>query len=177
MPLQHINDTMLRRMQRRAYGADTEEMLAKLRARFRAWCCGRRSSPVFRAKRRSSSRSWSISSSEQRFERLGVFTYSFEPDTPAARLPDHCDEEIKEARRDRADGRAARDCLRVERGPSGPQDRRADRSAACPGEKNAWIGRTYADAPDVDSVVYVTGRSCGPGGSSLRNRGRAGSMI
>ena len=29
---------------------------------------------------------------EQHFERLGVFTYSFEPDTPAARLPDHVDE-------------------------------------------------------------------------------------
>ena len=26
-----------------------------------------------------------------------------------------------------------------------------------PGEKNAWIGRTYADAPDVDGVVYVSG--------------------
>ena len=26
-----------------------------------------------------------------------------------------------------------------------------------PGEKNAWVGRSYADAPDVDGVVYVTG--------------------
>ena len=28
-----------------------------------------------------------------------------------------------------------------------------------PGERNAWIGRSYADAPDVDGVVYVTGQN------------------
>src|SRR5690606_27177180 len=38
---------------------------------------------------------------EQRFERLGVFTYSFEPDTPAARLPGHLPEDVKEERRER----------------------------------------------------------------------------
>ena len=38
---------------------------------------------------------------EQKFERLGVFTYSFEPDTPAAKLPDHLPEEVKNERRDR----------------------------------------------------------------------------
>jgi ribosomal protein S12 methylthiotransferase len=32
-----------------------------------------------------------------------------------------------------------------------------------PDEKNAWIGRSYADAPDVDGVVYVTGRGLRPG--------------
>ena len=34
---------------------------------------------------------------------------------------------------------------------------------AVPEEKGAWIGRTYADAPDVDTVVYVTGRGLRPG--------------
>ena len=38
---------------------------------------------------------------QQKFERLGVFTYSFEPDTPAAQLPDHLPEEVKNERRDR----------------------------------------------------------------------------
>jgi tRNA A37 methylthiotransferase MiaB len=38
---------------------------------------------------------------ETKFERLGVFTYSFEPDTPAAKLPDHLSEEMKNERRDR----------------------------------------------------------------------------
>ena len=32
-----------------------------------------------------------------------------------------------------------------------------------PGQKNAFLGRTYADAPDVDGVVYVTGKGLSPG--------------
>jgi ribosomal protein S12 methylthiotransferase len=32
-----------------------------------------------------------------------------------------------------------------------------------PGEPNAWIGRSYADAPDVDGVVYVTGEKLSTG--------------
>ena len=32
-----------------------------------------------------------------------------------------------------------------------------------PGEKQAFIGRTYADAPDIDDVVYVSGRNLRPG--------------
>ena len=35
--------------------------------------------------------------------------------------------------------------------------------AAVPGERNAWIGRSYADAPDVDGVVYVTGEGLAAG--------------
>ena len=34
---------------------------------------------------------------------------------------------------------------------------------AVPGESQAWIGRSYADAPDVDGVVYVTGKKLRPG--------------
>ena len=39
--------------------------------------------------------------SAQRFERLGVFTYSLEPDTPAAKLPDHVPPEVMQERRER----------------------------------------------------------------------------
>ncbi len=63
MPLQHINDTMLRRMQRRVNRAQTEELLGKAaRADSRIWCCGPRSSPAFRARPTSNSASWSSSS-------------------------------------------------------------------------------------------------------------------
>ena len=59
---------------------------------------------------------------------------------------------------------------------------------AVPDEKNAWLGRSYADAPDVDGVVYVTGkdkdrpnralRSGGDGGVRFgRGRRRAGTII
>jgi ribosomal protein S12 methylthiotransferase len=93
---------------------------------------------------------------KQRFERLGVFTYSFEPDTPAARLPDHLPEEVKEERRARL--MAAQQEVAFEWNDA-QIGRRLDVivDAAVPDEKNAWVGRSYADAPDVDGVVYVTG--------------------
>ena len=103
---------------------------------------------------------------------MGVFTYSFEPDTPAAKLPDHLPEEVKEDRRERADGSAAGDRLRLERGPSRPQldvmlDRAGARARRTPGS-----AARYADAPDVDGVVYVTGESLQRGPDrAVRNRG------
>jgi ribosomal protein S12 methylthiotransferase len=93
---------------------------------------------------------------EQRFERLGVFTYSLEPDTPAARLDDHLPEEVKNERRERLMAIQQDVAFQWNDAQVG---RRLDVlvDAAVPGEKNAWVGRSYADAPDVDGVVYVSG--------------------
>ena len=93
---------------------------------------------------------------EQRFERLGVFTYSFEPDTPAAKLPEHLPEEIKSERRERLMAEQQEVAFAWNDAQLGRQiDVLLDTAVA--GEKNAWIGRSYADAPDVDGVVYVSG--------------------
>ena len=98
----------------------------------------------------------------QRFERLGVFSYSFEPDTPAARLPDHLSEEVKEARRERLMAVQQEVAFEWNQAQIGRQvDVLIDRGV--PGEKTAWIGRGHADAPDVDGVVYVTGQNLRPG--------------
>ena len=99
---------------------------------------------------------------QQKFERLGVFTYSFEPDTPAARLPDHLPEEVKNARRDRLMAVQQEIAFRWNEAQLGRRvDVLIDR--AVPEQKNAWLGRSYADAPDVDGVVYVTGKKLKPG--------------
>ena len=97
---------------------------------------------------------------EQKFEHVGVFTYSFESDTPAAKLSDHLTEEIKEDRRARL--------MEIQ------QQNVFDRTAAAVGSQmdviidkqvtddagqlqaGSWIGRTKTDAPDVDGLVYVT---------------------
>jgi ribosomal protein S12 methylthiotransferase len=93
---------------------------------------------------------------EQEFERLGVFGYSLEPDTPAARLGDHVPPELIEERRGRLMGVQQEIAFAWNKGQMGRRfDVLIDREV--PGEKNAWIGRTYADAPDVDGVVYVSG--------------------
>ena len=74
-----------------------------------------------------------------------MFTYSFEPDTPAARLPDHLPEEVKDARRERLMAVQQEIAFEWNEAQIGRRlDVLLDRPV--PGEKNAWIGRTYADA-------------------------------
>ena len=91
-----------------------------------------------------------------------MFTYSFEPDTPAAKLPDHLPEEVKNERRERLMAVQQEVAFDWNDAQIGRQlDVLID--AAVPGEKNAWIGRSYADAPDVDGVVYVTGEGLAAG--------------
>src|SRR5688572_20921727 len=101
LPLQHINDRMLRRMQRRVNRRETEELLAKLRGAIPNLVMRTTFITGFPGETDQEFEELVEFVAHERFERLGVFTYSFEPDTPAARLPDHVSEEVKEERRSR----------------------------------------------------------------------------
>jgi ribosomal protein S12 methylthiotransferase len=162
MPLQHINDRMLRRMQRRVNRSETEALLIKLRASIPNLVLRTTFITGFPGETDAEFNELVDFVAEQRFERLGVFTYSFEPDTPAARLPDHLSEEVKNERRDRL--MAAQQKIAFEWNNS-QVGRRIDVivDAPVPDENNAWVGRSYADAPDVDGVVYVTGEGLASG--------------
>ncbi|HWA99374.1 MAG TPA: 30S ribosomal protein S12 methylthiotransferase RimO, partial [Pirellulales bacterium] len=157
MPLQHINDTMLRRMQRRVNKAETVAVIKRLRAAIPALALRTTFITGFPGETDEQFDELVEFALEQRFERLGVFTYSFEPDTPAARLPDHVPEPVKLARHN---------ALMAVQQQLAFQWNAERVGQACevlldvqvPGERDVWIGRTYADAPDVDSVVYVTGK-------------------
>ena len=157
MPLQHINNTMLRRMQRRVSREETVELIGKLRAAIPNLVLRTTFIAGFPGETDEQFEELLSFIAEQRFERLGVFTYSYEPDTPAARLPDHVPEEVKEARRDAVMEVQQQIAFEFNEAQVG---RRLDvlLDEAVPGQKNAWIGRSYADAPDVDGVVYVTGK-------------------
>jgi ribosomal protein S12 methylthiotransferase len=162
MPLQHASDRMLRRMQRRVNRQETEQLLEKLRSRIPNLVMRTTFITGFPGETEADFEQLVDFVGAQRFERLGVFTYSFEPDTPAAKLPDHLPEEVKAARRDRlmeVQQELAFDWNDAQVG------RQLDviMDATVPDEKNAWIGRSYADAPDVDGVVYVTGEELSPG--------------
>jgi ribosomal protein S12 methylthiotransferase len=90
-----------------------------------------------------------------RFERMGVFTYSFEPDTPAARLPGHLSEEVKNSRRDRLMEVQQQIAFEFNQSLLGKTvDVIIDQPV--PGQAGAWIGRSKNDAPDVDGCVFVT---------------------
>ncbi|MEX2170174.1 MAG: 30S ribosomal protein S12 methylthiotransferase RimO [Pirellulales bacterium] len=162
LPLQHASDPMLKRMQRRVNRADTLTLLKKLRSRISTLAMRTTFITGFPGETETDFAELTDFVREQKFERLGVFTYSLEPDTPAARLPGHLPEEVKNERRDRL--------MAEQQGLAFAwADRQAGRKlevlidVPVPGEKNAWVGRTWADAPDVDCVAYVTGEGLRPG--------------
>src|SRR6185369_11642370 len=97
-----------------------------------------------------------------RFERLGVFQYSFEPGTPATRLDGHLPEEVKQERRDRLMAvqqevalawSAAQVGKTIEAIVDGPD----------PEVPGHVVARGHADAPDIDCVVRVKGKGLSAG--------------
>jgi ribosomal protein S12 methylthiotransferase len=162
IPLQHINDTMLRRMQRRVSRRETEELLGRLRAKIPQLVMRTTFIVGFPGETEEQFGELVEFVERQRFERMGVFVYSYEQDTPSARLPDHLADEVKQERRGRLMASQQPNAFEYNESQVG---RRADVliDRAVVGESQAWIGRTYADAPDIDGVVYVTGERLQPG--------------
>jgi ribosomal protein S12 methylthiotransferase len=98
---------------------------------------------------------------EMRFDRLGVFAYSKEDDTPAGRLPDQIPDDVKEYRAT-ALMEIQREISRAENGKRIGQElnvliERYD------GRNDVYVGRSEFDAPDVDGEVFVTRCSAGIG--------------
>ncbi len=160
IPLQHANDTMLRRMQRRVNRAETEALLEQLRVGIPNLVMRTTFITGFPGETDEQFEELVGFVREQKFERLGVFTYSHEPDTPAAKLPDHVPDEVMNSRRDRL---MAEQQALVFAWNDAQIGRQLDViiDTAVEGQADAWIGRSYADAPDVDGVVYVTGTGVG----------------
>jgi len=156
MPLQHINDTMLRRMQRRVDRRSTEQLLAKLRQRIPDLVMRTTFITGFPGETDQQFDELVEFVRQQRFQRLGVFTYSFEPDTPAARLPDHLPEEVKQQRRDQLMEVQQQIAFEWNAAQVG-RTLEVLIDAPVAGEQDVWVGRSYADAPDIDGLVYVTG--------------------
>lgn len=156
MPLQHINDTMLRRMARRVSRRETELLLDRLRAGIPNLAIRTTFISGFPGESDAQFQELVDFVQQQQFERVGVFTYSLEPDTPAAMLPDHVSADVMESRRDRlmqVQQRIARERNQLAIG----KQIEVIIDQRIPDEDNVWIGRTKSDAPDVDGVVYVTG--------------------
>ncbi|MFM8538389.1 MAG: 30S ribosomal protein S12 methylthiotransferase RimO, partial [Planctomycetaceae bacterium] len=164
LPLQHASDPVLKRMQRRVNRAATEELLGTLRESIPDLVLRTTFITGFPGETRGQFEELLDFVRRWRFERLGVFAYSLEHDTPAARLDGHLPEAERMARRDElmavqqgiAHEHARRQVGRtldvIIDGPSGERD-------------DVWLGRSKADAPDIDCTVYVTAPGTGPGRS------------
>lgn len=156
IPLQHASDPMLKRMARRVTRSETEDLLARLRSRIEGLTLRTTFITGFPGETDDDFAQLVEFVEQHRFERMGVFTYSFEPDTPAANLPGHLPEEVKEQRRERlmqVQQEIAFDYNQRQIGRT--YDVILDQPV--PEQKNVWVGRSAADAPDVDGLVFVTG--------------------
>lgn len=156
MPLQHINDGLLRRMARRVTRRETEQILRRLRETMPDLVLRTTLISGFPGETDAQFEELFEFVREQRFQRLGAFVYSPEPDTPAARMTDQLPEDVKNVRRDRLMELQQEIAFAWNQEQVGRQlDVILDR--AVPGEENVFVGRSYADAPDIDGLVYVTG--------------------
>ncbi len=89
-----------------------------------------------------------------RFDRLGVFTYSREEDTPAAEMPEQIPEEIKEERRDVI--MAMQQEIAFEKNESRIGQEMDVMIEGYLPEDDVYVGRSYMDAPDVDGFVFLS---------------------
>jgi ribosomal protein S12 methylthiotransferase len=157
LPLQHINDRCLRRMQRRVNRAATEELLAKLRSSIPGLTLRTTFIVGFPGETEAEFDELVEFVRQTRFERVGVFPYSLEPGTPAARLDGHLPEEVKQERRDRLMEAQQEVAFAWSAGQVGKE---IEAIVDGPDEAPAHVlARGHADAPDIDCVVRVKGKN------------------
>ena len=155
MPLQHADDVMLKRMSRRVNQAQMNEQIDMMRAMLPDLVLRTTFITGFPGETEEQFQTLVEFVKRHKFERMGVFTYSFEPDTPAARIEGHMDDEIKEDRRARLMQVQQEIMFEYNQSQVG---RTVDIILDQPveGQPGAWIGRGSCDAPDVDGVTFVS---------------------
>ncbi len=164
MPLQHINDRMLKRMNRRHTRGQTEAIIDRLRATIPGLVLRTTFIVGFPGETEEQFAELVEFVEQTRFQRLGVFTYSVEPDTPAAKLPDRVDEDVMLERQARLMSAQRPIAEAFNRSLVGrPLDILIDRVADDATGDSVLVGRSFADAPDVDGIVAGRGRGLRPG--------------
>ena len=166
IPLQHIDDRVLLAMQRRTTRAITEDLLARLRGAVPGLVLRTTFIVGFPGETEDEFGRLLDFVAEQRFDRVGVFTYSQEDGTRAARLPDDVPEEVKAERRDRLMAMQQRISAELLEDQVG---RTVDVLVEGVSEETDLLlqGRTAGQAPDVDGVTYIN-EGYAPPGSIVR---------
>jgi ribosomal protein S12 methylthiotransferase len=157
LPLQHINDRMLKRMQRRVNRNQTEELLGQLRSAIPNLALRTTFIVGFPGETEAEFEELLAFVRATRFERVGVFPYSYEPDTPATRLDNHLAEEVKQERRNRLMEAQQKIALEWSAGQVGRQ-LEVIVDGPDPEVPQHVLARSYADAPDIDCQVRVKGK-------------------
>ena len=162
MPLQHINDRVLKRMQRRVRRQETEELLDKLRTAIPRLTMRTTFIVGFPGETEAEFEELTAFVQARRFERAGVFTYSLEPGTPAVKLDGHLPEEVKQERRNRLMETQQEIALDWSRKQIGAQ-MEVIIDGPDPEVPNHVLARSQADSPDIDCLVRVKGKGLNAG--------------
>jgi ribosomal protein S12 methylthiotransferase len=153
LPIQHANDDILKRMGRRTSKEQLITIIEKLREEIPDITLRTTLITGFPGETKEQHEELMEFVDQMEFDRLGVFTYSPEEDTPAAGMPDQIPEEVKEERQaeimelqqdiafDMAEDMIGREVLVMIEGKVA--------------DENAYVGRTYKDAPNVDGLIFV----------------------
>ena len=153
VPIQHASDRILKRMGRRTNQAQLREIIGKLRAAVPDIALRTTMISGFPGETQEDHEEVMRFVDEMEFERLGVFTYSAEEDTPAAAFPDQIPEEVKEERRDEIMELQQEIAFEKSESMVGRDlDVMIEGKVA---DEAAYVGRTYMDAPNVDGYIFV----------------------
>ena len=153
IPIQHASDRILKRMGRRTSKQELIDIVGKLRKEIPDIVLRTTLITGFPGETEEDHEELKEFVDEMEFDRLGVFTYSPEENTPAAEMADQVPEEVKEERRDEL--MELQQEISYDRG----QDRIGQELLVMiegkVADESAYIGRTYGDAPKVAGYIFV----------------------
>lgn len=153
LPIQHCNDEILHRMNRRGGRREIEEAIAKLRAGIPNITLRTTLIAGFPGETEEQFEEMCRFVRDMQFDRLGCFAYSPEEGTKAATMPDQIDEEVKQRRADQI--------MEIQTGiMSRKQAERVGQELECicdelDEENGLYLLRTMSDAPEIDGNVCV----------------------
>ena len=159
MPIQHCSDTVLRRMGRRHSKQLLYDVCEKLRKRIPEICLRTTLITGFPGETEEEFQEMCEFIQEVQFDRLGVFAYSQEEDTPAAIMKNQVEEEEKQRRKDLL--------MQLQQGISRKSSEafvgslmeviiEGEIPDAEAEEGHVYSARSYRDAPDIDGFVFVS---------------------
>ncbi|MFW6677712.1 30S ribosomal protein S12 methylthiotransferase RimO [Lacrimispora sp. AGF001] len=153
MPIQHASDRILKRMGRRTSKEQLKDIINKLRSEIPDIALRTTLISGFPGETEEDHEELMEFVDEMEFERLGVFAYSAEEDTPAAEFPDQVPQEIKEDRRDAIMELQQEISLDLSQSMVGKTLEVMIEGKVA--DENAYVARTYMDGPGVDGMIFV----------------------
>ena len=153
IPIQHASDRILKRMGRRTDRQELTDIITKLREQIPEICLRTTIITGFPGETQEEHESLLEFVDEMAFDRLGVFSYSPEEDTPAALFEDQVDEAVKLERQ--ADIMELQQEIAFEKAQAAVGSVMLVMVEGRLPDEHAYVARSYKDAPNVDGFVFI----------------------